>query len=272
MIMQTIWSVFRRVAHHDPQRLARAGLIIFLAIIGTWVTLIAVGWALIIWPRMLEEFLFSTGLDPSDNDGFITALYVSLVTLATLGYGDIVPTSDWLRILQALEALTGFALVTASLTWLLSIYPVIGRRRALAHWVSLVRESEAEPGSALQEMSPEAARQTLQTMTSELIAVTGDLQQFPITYYFYNADERAALPGALPYLLYTAKKVAASDQPPSVHFYAAQLLGAIDDFADTLGPNFLPQPSGSTNKVLAAYAHDHFRRAPRKKRHGSGHD
>ena len=75
-------------------------------------------------------------------------LYLSLVTLVTLGYGDIVPTSDWLRILQQLEALTGFAIVTASLSWVISIYPALGRRRALANKASLIRASEPEPAAS----------------------------------------------------------------------------------------------------------------------------
>jgi len=118
-------------------------------------------------------------------------------------------------------------------------------------------------------MNPQATAQMLHSLTSDLITVTGDLLQFPITYTFYDADERAALPGALPYLLYTAKNVAASDQPTSVHFHAVLLRGAIDDFADTVGPSFLHLPTGSTLDVLAAYSHDHFRRAPRKKRRRS---
>jgi len=74
MIMRAVWSGFRRVAHRNPQLLARAGPTVLLAIIGSWVTLTAVGWTLIIWPRMPGEFLFSAGLDPSKNDGFIAAV------------------------------------------------------------------------------------------------------------------------------------------------------------------------------------------------------
>ncbi len=96
--------------------------------------------------------------------------------------------------------------------------------------------------------------------------------QFPITYHFYNADEQTALSGAMPYLLYTAKKFGAPEQSVTVHFHATLLRGAINDFADTVGLGFLRLPSGITHKVLVAYAHDHFRSVSRKKHQGSGQD
>jgi hypothetical protein len=42
-IMRATWRVFSRVAFRNPQRLARAGPVTLLAIIGTWVALTAVG-------------------------------------------------------------------------------------------------------------------------------------------------------------------------------------------------------------------------------------
>jgi hypothetical protein len=64
------------------------------------------------------------------------------VTLATLGYGDIVPTSDLLRVLVPLEALVGFALLTAALSWVISVYPALSRRRSLARGATLLKGSE----------------------------------------------------------------------------------------------------------------------------------
>ena len=138
-LMVIVWGLFRRVAVRRPALLSLAGPSILLTIIASWVALLAVGWALIYWPRMPEGVLLQTGLDPSRQGGFIDAFYLSLVTLATLGYGDITPTSGWLRVLGPLEALVGFGLLTASLTWLLSLYPTFERRQSLARGYPLTR-------------------------------------------------------------------------------------------------------------------------------------
>lgn len=97
------------------------------------------GWALIYWPRMPDLFLYATGLKPTNNAGFLDAIYLSVMTLTTLGYGTITPTADWLRMFGPLEALIGFALLTVSLTWVTSIYPVLRRRRSLARQILLLR-------------------------------------------------------------------------------------------------------------------------------------
>ena len=67
----------------------------------------------------------------------VDSLYASLVAVATLGFGDITPTTSWLRILVPLEALIGFAVLTAGLSWVLSVYPVLHRRSSFAQTVMI---------------------------------------------------------------------------------------------------------------------------------------
>lgn len=160
-LMRVVWGLFRLIASRMPTWLGIAGPFVFLSVILTWVTLLAVGWALILWPQMPENFLYQTGLDPSQSSGFISALYVSVTTLTTLGYGDIVPTSWWLRVPQPLQALTGFAILTTSVTWLLSIYPAISQRRTFAKDVNLIRESEPQTGNVVEKLSPDTATELL---------------------------------------------------------------------------------------------------------------
>lgn len=64
--------------------------------VGTWAALPAIGWALVFWPQLPQGFNFSPQLDP-DHSSFIDALYVSLVNLTSLDYGDISPASPLLR-------------------------------------------------------------------------------------------------------------------------------------------------------------------------------
>lgn len=262
-LMQTVWRLFRRIAVHRPASLALAGPVTYLTVIASWSILLVVGWALIFWPRMPGGFLYASGLGNSGQGGFLEALYLSLVTLATLGYGDIVPTSGWLRVLAPLEALIGFGLFTAAISWLLSIYPALSRRQVFAHEVTLIRESERETGSAVREVSADATDRMLISLTTQLVTIQGDLVQFPITYYFHNGDERYALPVVMTYLVRLAESGGEEDCSPEVRLRAAVLGAAIDDFSTTVASYFLDLSSSPTEEVLEAYARDQFHE-PRK--------
>jgi hypothetical protein len=260
-VMRVTWYVFRWLAlRHRKGRetLQLAGPGALLAVILSWSGLLVVGWALVLWPYLPNGFLFATGLNPSAQGGFVDALYLSLVTLATLGYGDIVPTSGWLRVLAPLEAMVGFALLTASISWVLSLYSALSRQRSLAHEINVIREAGAKTGIGLGRMDAEAAGQVLKDLTSQLIGVRSDVSQFPITYYFRVDDERFALSAAMPYLARLAEMGSGADCPPAVRLQAAALRVAIDDFSALVGSRLLDLSSAPPDEVLAAYARDHF--------------
>lgn len=67
-------------------------------------------WALfILLVTLLFAFAYSrVGVDYGDYDTTFSPLYFSIVTLTTLGYGDVVPASIPAQVLAALEAMTGY--------------------------------------------------------------------------------------------------------------------------------------------------------------------
>ena len=268
MLMKAIWRVFRLVARRYPSLLALAGPSALVAVIASWVVLLAVGFALLYWPRLPGGFAFATALDPWKEGGFIDAVYLSLVTLATLGFGDITPTTGWLRVLTPLEALFGFGLLTAALSWVISVYPVLRRRRVLAREVTLLRDSEPEAGDALGGMGAEAAERLLKDLTAQIVSVQSDVIQFPITYYFHNTEEKFSLPLAMVYLVHLAEQGKGADHAPQVRRRAAMLAEALGDFSETLGAGFLGMPSAPTEEVLRAYARDHFHDSPKDEEGG----
>lgn len=263
MLMRGVWRAFRPIARRYPSMLTLAGPAALVVIIAAWVSLVAAGWALVYWPRLPEQFLLAPGLKPSEQIGFVDALYFSLVTVTTLGFGNIAPTSDWLRLVSSLEGLLGFGLLTASLTWVVSIYPPLTRRRALAQQVALIRDAESESGVSVAGAGAQATERRLESLTSQLTTVRSDLSQFPITYYFHSGDERESLPAHMQALLRLAEECAGEDAPPPVRLGAAELRGAIDDFCSTVGPQFLGLPSTPAERVLAAYARDHLLASPK---------
>jgi hypothetical protein len=254
-----LWRGVRRIGVRYPLAQELCGPVTLLAVIASWAALLAVGWAFVFWPHLMGGFLLAPGLSSSAQGGFVDALYLSLVTLTTLGYGDITPTSGWLKVLVPLEALVGFGLLTASLSWVVSLYPAFSRHRSLAHEVSLVRKAESETGIGVRNMDPLAAEQMLGSLTTQLIAVQTDLIHFPISYYFRSSKERFELSTAMPCLLRLAQEGDSADCAPGVRMRASMLRGAIEDFSDTIGERFLDLPSASSDKVLAAYARDNLR-------------
>lgn len=63
-----------------------------------------------------------TGLPPSDGISLHALLYLSLVTLTTLGYGDVVPVSHPARMLAALEGVTGVLYIAITVARLVAAY------------------------------------------------------------------------------------------------------------------------------------------------------
>jgi voltage-gated potassium channel len=65
----------------------------------------------------------SFSMDPtSPGHGPAQLLYFSLVTLSTLGYGDITPVGDFARIWSALEAISGVLFIAILVARLVSLY------------------------------------------------------------------------------------------------------------------------------------------------------
>lgn len=266
VLPRPLWRGARWIGAHYPTARELCGPAALLAVIASWVVLLAVGWALVLWPHLTEGFSFDPGLTLSTRGGFTDALYLSLVTLTTLGFGDIAPVSGWLRVLVPLEAAIGLVLLTAGLSWVVSLYPAFSRHRSLAHEISLVREAESESEVGIGQMDALAAELLLGNLTSQLVAVQTDLIHFPISYYFRSSHERFELSSAMPYLLRLVESSDSADCAPGVRMRANMLRSAIDDFSATVGERFLDLPSAPTERVLSAYARENLHTAPELER------
>jgi len=166
-----VWSLWRRRTRDRPTALTLEGPLALTSVIAVC---LVVGWALIYWPHLPSGFLLGTGLAASEQGSFVDALYVSLVTLGTLGYGDIAPRAEWLRLAAPLQAFIGFAFLTAAISWVLSVYPVLTRRRSLAHDVALVDESASARTLAVTDYPPHP--QSVSSTTSRKSGARGPEQ------------------------------------------------------------------------------------------------
>jgi hypothetical protein len=245
-------------------RLAPGGVLVpvigpigFIAVVASWAGLLVVGWALIFYPFFPEGFSFDPTLDPDEHDSFADALYFSLVNLTSLGYGDISPEATLLRMLGPVETLFGLGLLTASISWLLSIYGVISRRDAFAHEVHLSRAAEERLGEKLADGDPELLERMLASFADQLIEARRGLIHFPITYHFRSEDEERALSGLLPFLADLVEESREPGRPHALQVRAEMLSMAIDDFAETLRTRL--GVAGDTTHATLEHYHAHQR-------------
>ena len=252
-IMRGFWLVSRKMRGRGSFIAAPLAM---AAVIGAWAALAAIGWALLYLPHLPAGFVHGAGI-PQRSD-FAEALYISLVTLSTVGFGDIVPADPLLRLVVALQAVTGFGLLTATVTWILQMYPALNRRRALAHELNLFREA-AGPAGVLS-LEPRHAAGLLESMAGNVSLVSIDLLAFHETYYFREVEKRGSLPATVAYAQELATQAQRSEST-ELQFAGRMLHASLDALAEVLRGKF--GHSGTTSSdVFDRYElhHRHLRR------------
>jgi hypothetical protein len=251
-VFAAVWWLARRLPSELP------GPVGMLAVALLWSLLVLAGWTLIYLPHMPDGFLFGGTAQRDASGDLVTSVYLSLVTVATLGYGDVVPAYPALRLLAPLQALVGFALLTAVISWVLQVYPTLARRRSVARQLSIMAATDTV--SFVGEGSVSVVTQLLHGLVDQLTTVRVDLLQYGETYYFREDDPTLSLAANLPYALdlVAAGKRAGS---PDVRHLAAMLDQALGDIAGLLEEYV--GPHGSVPAVLEAFADDHRQRALR---------
>jgi hypothetical protein len=250
-VFQLVWRATKHVLPRRTRQLA--GPIAVLGTVMSWTALVVVGWMLIYLPRMPQGFYFGTALEPEQSSDPIAALYLSLVTVATLGFGDIIPADPALRLLTPFEALLGFVLLTAAISWILQVYPALGRRRSVAKQLSILRSSNAT--EVVAGGDPCVASSMLESVTVGVIQVETDLLQYAESYYFLEEDEELSLAATLPHALRLADAGRGSSSR-EVHLAADMLTAAVNSLALRLDRAYLKTGSAA-DEVLSTYAADH---------------
>lgn len=248
-VLAGAWRLSRATGHRARSAVGPAAMV---AVILLWVALQVLGWAMVYLPHVPQGFTYGSGVDPADYHDVVEAAYVSTVTLTTLGYGDVVPTQPWIRAASPLQALTGFALLTAGLTWFTQIYPPLSRRRALA--LELKGLAETDLADDL-EVDPAVATRALDTLTAEVGKVRIDFAQHSEGFYFQESDPDLSLVRQVGYLL-TLRDAALASSDALVRGSGRRLSLAVEQLSWVLDTDFLHH-GGEPGEVFTAYATEH---------------
>ncbi|MBD0838493.1 potassium channel family protein [Streptomyces sp. TRM68416] len=253
-----IVALWRLSARTGPRRRAAGivGPLGMACVMAMWACGVALGWAVIYWPHMPEGFVFSSALEPAEHSRPVDALYVSLVMVGTLGLGDIAPAESWLRVVAPLEALVGFALLTATVSWVLGVFPSLARRRTLALRICHLRRAALTD----EELNSDAGAAVLDALAGDVARVSVDFAQYPESYYFHDGTSGSALAPNIGYVAELTDRTRNS-RHPRTRIASAVLAAALDDLATVLDERFL-RTRGERPRILAAYARDHGVEAP----------
>jgi hypothetical protein len=250
-VMKLIWRLLRLLPP-DRRIATLTGPLGIAMVVLTWGVIAVFGWTLIFLAQMPEGFAYGSELNPAERHGVVDSIYLSLVTVATLGFGDVVPTSLSLRLVAPLEALFGFMLLTAAVSWVLEIYPAVHRRRVLAMQLSNLRKArQTDPAFGIDSVPVDV----LAALAASIVEARNDFTQYGATYYFRDLEVDASLAASLEYATHLAAEASASSQP-QMRLTGALLTAAVDNLAELLDQEFL-RLGGDTAAVVQAYATDH---------------
>jgi hypothetical protein len=254
------WRLWRYVFPAQHDRLSVAGPIAFIATVFAWGAMIVAGFAFIYGPFLISSFVMAPGLDIRGHDTFFDAVNISLGSLITVG-GDFNTNSRWLRFAMGSEAVLSFVLLTASLSWMLSIYPILEYRRSAAHRLSLLYHAHRVERVGVSSTPEQETEQLVIALAVDLTKIRNDLAQFPITYYFHEDDPQSAFAAALPLAMDLAARATRPEATEPVRIAGIVLQGAIHDLLSLVGSWFLDMPNElDDDKLVHAFADDHFRK------------
>lgn len=243
-----------QVARNLKFLLQIAGPLAVVVVIGCWTFLLAASFALIYSASYPDGFALQ-GEPRRGLSEFVTLLAFSLASLTTVGTPDLSPKPDWLRLTVAVESLLGFSLVTASISWIVLIYPALGRMRSLARRAAILMEAQKQTGVDAISQEPESL---LAQLTEGVIRTRVDLIHFPLIYYFHADSERASLALALLTLERLARHAGKLEGADHVRLHASMLDAALADLARVLAHRFVHADEHDPHAVFDAFAKDHF--------------
>lgn len=189
LVARALWRTARAV----PGRLRGPGLraagpAALVVTVVVWFLGLLVGFALVYLPSV-EDLSYASDVRFEDRS-LLEALYLSGVSLTTVGFGDVVAGSQALRLVTVAEAACGFAALTATLGYLPAIYALVSELRSSSLAVSDL--GAATPSGAAELLATDASTM-LDNVRRDVIATRQHLQRFPVLHVFHAPYDESAV-------------------------------------------------------------------------------
>jgi hypothetical protein len=196
LLARSIWraaraSAFKLSRQRRHRRLNSMGPMLMPLLIGFYISMLY-------YPHMPEAFAINAD---AASPRWIESLYFSGITLTTLGYGDIVPKGNMMRVLVFVEAGSGLGLISLSITYVITVYGALERKRAAA--VAFYHEAEGG-ADVVGFIGNHFVAGKLSGLAASLRVAARDLQEtleshveHPILHYFHPSQVYKSLPRVL---------------------------------------------------------------------------
>ncbi|MET0647750.1 MAG: potassium channel family protein [Pyrinomonadaceae bacterium] len=213
---RVVWRMTRavgfRLSRANRHRLLNmVGPLLLPLLIVVYVVLLTLAFALVYYPQIPGGFTYGV---EHPEPGWVDAVYFSGVTLTTVGYGDLMPRTAPLRFLALFEAASGLIVITLAITYILTVYAALERKRAVA--VSLYHQAGegADVGGFIAHHFVEGRfyglRDALRTVTRDLQGLHESHIDHPVIHYFHPVEVYKGTPRVLFLLLETCAVIRAA--------------------------------------------------------------
>ena len=212
---RVVWRIMRAFSFRltRPRRhrlLNTVGPLLLPSLIFIYIVLLVIGFALIYYPRMPEHFVVGA---EARSAAWNESLYFSGITLTTVGYGDVAPRTLQMRLVAMFESASGFAVISLVITYLLTVYTALERKRTIA--ISLYHQAEegADVAGFIRHHFVEGSfyglQDTMRFATRDIQSLLESHIEHPVIHYFHPVEVYKSLPRILFLLLETCAVIRA---------------------------------------------------------------
>lgn len=185
------WRVAHRLARRPTSPiLAAAGPLLLVATLGIWLLLLWAGWTLVFSADATAVVSSATG-EPAD---WSQRAYFAGFTTFTLGVGDYIPVSAPWQLATVVATVSGLALTTAGITYVIPVVSAATERSAQAANIAGLGDTAQDIVlSAYHDESVRFLEPALRQLTPALLLTAERHLAYPVLHYFHPRSPRVEL-------------------------------------------------------------------------------